>query len=66
MEAFIVAVVKSRMPHRIDGIPPNREIEDLGDKLAAKIVLVGRGAYMLTPDHDEWIGLNKLSRDGEL
>jgi hypothetical protein len=41
-------------------------VEDLGDKLGASLILSSRKVWRLGPSEEEWIGLEKLSRDGEL
>jgi hypothetical protein len=42
------------------------EIEDLGSKLAASILLSDTTRRIVVPTHEEWFGLNLLERDDEL
>lgn len=42
------------------------KFDELGCKLAAKILLQNTTKGIITPDRDEWIGVNLLERDDEL
>lgn len=43
-----------------------REANELGCKLAAKIMLADRQPRFSIPDAYEWVGVNLLERDDEL
>lgn len=45
---------------------PRTEINDLGAKLAAQILLADSLSGIVIPSTEEWIGLNLLERDDEL
>lgn len=42
------------------------EINDLGSKLAAQILLATGGTRLVIPSYEEWVGFNLLERDDEL
>lgn len=43
-----------------------RPTTELGDKLAARIMLLDKSTKLYLPSEEEWIGLNLLERDDEL
>ena len=46
-------------------LPPT-EINELGSKLAAKVLLLDKDGRVIVPSRDEWIGVNLLERDDDL
>jgi len=46
--------------------PNCRPQNELGDKLAARIMLLDKSLKLYLPSEEEWIGLNLLERDDEL
>lgn len=42
------------------------EINELGCKLAAKVLLLDKNGRLIVPSQDEWIGVNLLERDDDL
>ena len=47
-------------------VPQRTEIDDLGAKCAAHILLANQNGGIIVPSQEEWIGLNLLERDDEL
>lgn len=43
-----------------------QKAEELGRKLAAKILLAGHDRRLVLPSYDEWVGVHLLERDDEL
>lgn len=43
-----------------------RELEELGNKASAKILLADSSRRIRIPTYDEWIGIGLLERDDEL
>jgi hypothetical protein len=46
--------------------PNCRPKTELGDKLAARIMLLDKSSKLYLPNESEWIGINLLERDDEL
>ncbi len=51
-------------PSSVDG--PRTEIQELGCKLSAQILLADSLGGIVIPSEEEWIGLGLLERDDEL
>lgn len=43
-----------------------KELDDLGDKWAAEILLISQNSKIIIPEYHEWIGVNLLDKDSEL
>jgi hypothetical protein len=43
-----------------------KQLDEIGDKCAAKILLTDRTSHLILPDPAEWYGINLLERDDEL
>lgn len=53
----------SAIPYRE---PTRTELDDIGAKAAAMILLADQLSGLVIPDREEWIGFNLLERDDEM